>query len=179
MINLEIEKSLTLSAQERYDIIAFAMEAADDNGFINSFIFERALYCYASIILYPEHKDLLSAAIAKDLIRTWETIIENGLLEKMIEDYKDDLDQLATEGKIWYEEYSDWAHSARGILDMVQGFTGDIVQNAANRLTQTAEQTGVQQLLEVADDWGMTRGALNSISETNIENTDSLFQKVK
>ena len=57
MINLENEKSLALDAQERYDIIGFAMDAADDNGFINSFVFERALYCFAAIVLYPEHKD--------------------------------------------------------------------------------------------------------------------------
>ena len=35
---------------------------------------------------------------------------------------------------------------------MIQGFTGNIVENAAARLTQTAEQTGVQELLEVADE---------------------------
>ena len=45
MIDFEKEKSLALDAQERYDIIAFAMDAADDEGFINSFIFERALCC--------------------------------------------------------------------------------------------------------------------------------------
>ena len=69
MINLENEKSLALDAQERYDVISFAMDAADDNGFINSFIFERALYCYAAIMLYPEKKDILSQAVAADLIQ--------------------------------------------------------------------------------------------------------------
>lgn len=68
MINLEIEKSLALDAQERYDIISFAMDAADDNGFINSFVFERALYCYAAIMLYPELKEDLSEKVASNLI---------------------------------------------------------------------------------------------------------------
>lgn len=68
MINLETEKSLALDAQERYDIISFAMDAADDNGFINSFVFERALYCYAAIMLYPEYKEQLSELATINLI---------------------------------------------------------------------------------------------------------------
>ena len=51
MIDFEKEKSLALDAQERYDIIAFAMDAADDDGFINSFIFERALCCFDGAVL--------------------------------------------------------------------------------------------------------------------------------
>ena len=68
MINLEIEKSLTLSAQDHYDIISFAIDAADDNGFINSFVFERALYCYTFIILNPERKDELSPIAAENIL---------------------------------------------------------------------------------------------------------------
>lgn len=68
MINLETEKSLALDAQERYDIISFAMDAADDNGFINSFVFERALYCYAAIMLYPEIAEELSEKVISNLI---------------------------------------------------------------------------------------------------------------
>ena len=57
MINLIFEHDSHLSSQDRYDIISFAMEAADDNGFINSFVYERALYCYAAIMLYPERRE--------------------------------------------------------------------------------------------------------------------------
>lgn len=152
MIDFTKEKSLALDAQERYDIISFAMDAADDNGFINSFIYERALSCYAAIMLYPEHKDILAAAIAEDLLRSWKVLLENGTIDAMIKDYEDTLDVLFQEAEQWYKEYADWAHSARGIIDMIQGFTGNIVENAAARLTQTAEQTGVQELLEVADE---------------------------
>ena len=68
MINLEIEKTLTFSAQDRYDIISFAMDAADDNGFINSFVFERALYCYAFMMLRPERKDELTPIAANNIL---------------------------------------------------------------------------------------------------------------
>lgn len=61
---------------------------------------------------------------------------------------------------------------------MVQGFTGNIVENAAARLSQTAEQTGVQQLLEVADEWGMNRNALKTEPvKENIIEAESLFKQ--
>ena len=152
MINLDNEKSLNLSSQDRYDIIAFAMDAADDNGFINSFIFERALYCYAIIMLYPEKKDELAPQVAENLIAAWEQFLADGLIEEMVDEYHLDLNTLTEEAQTWYEEYSDWAHSVRGVLDVVQQFSGDIVQGAANRLTSTAKETGVEEMIGIAKD---------------------------
>lgn len=152
MINLETEKSLALDAQERYDIISFAMDAADDNGFINSFVFERALYCYAAIMLYPEHANTMSEVVATNLITAWTTLLDGGFIDKMAKEYETTLNQLATEADAWFKEYADWAHSARGVLEMVQQFSGNIVQTAANKLTSTAEETGVSELLNIADE---------------------------
>ena len=152
MININFEKTSALDAQERYDIISYAMDAADDNGFINSFIFERALFCFAAIILYPHRKEELASAISINLLDGWKILLEDDTIQKMQEDYSEELDVLTEEAAAWFGEYSDWAHSARGILDIVQQFSGNIVQNAATSLTQTAETTGVQNLLNVAED---------------------------
>ena len=96
-------------------------------------------------------------------------------------DYKELLDQLTAESTVWYEEYSDWAHSARGVLEMVQQYTGNITEGAAKLLSSTAQESGVQELLEVADEWGMTRGTLKEArianKENNIVNAESMFQQ--
>ena len=42
-INLDVEKQRKLSTQDMYDILHFAAQSAEDNGFVNSFVFERAL----------------------------------------------------------------------------------------------------------------------------------------
>ena len=177
MINLKNEKSLALDAQERYDIISFAMDAADDNGFINSFVFERALYCFAAINLYPEYKDDLVNDMQNSPIVAWNILVQNGLMDRMVESYETTLIQLSTEAKIWFDEYSDWAHSARGVLDVVQQFSGNIVQNAAIRLTDTAQETGVSNLLDIADEWGMNRDALKEQPQEILDEEDkeSLF----
>ena len=46
-IDLKLEKECEFSAQDRYDIISAAIMDSYDDGFMNQFIFERALYCYA------------------------------------------------------------------------------------------------------------------------------------
>ena len=179
MINLETEKSLALDAQERYDIISFAMDAADDNGFINSFVFERALYCYAAIMLYPEHKEELSELATSNLISAWNKILEENIFEQMIKSYETTITILCQEAENWFKEYSDWAHSARGVLEMVQQFSGNIVQTAADQLNSTVEETGVGELLNIADEWGMNRELLKEENvKENIkeQNEESLFE---
>lgn len=47
MFNLELEKQCILTAQDRYDIISAAIQDSYDDGFMNSFIFQRVLYCFA------------------------------------------------------------------------------------------------------------------------------------
>ena len=70
----------------------------------------------------------------------------------MKETYGKELRLLTEEAAVWYDEYADWAHSARGIIDMISDFTGDIVQSAARKLKDTAEEAGVSDILEVAED---------------------------
>ena len=178
MINLSFEKTSALDAQERYDIISMAMDAADDNGFVNSFIFERALYCFAAIIFYPDRKEELAALASVNPLDSWMKLVEDGTIQKMKEEYPEELNALVEESAIWYEEYADYAHSARGILEMVQSFTGNLTQNAAQLLTKTAEDTGVHELLDTADKWGMNRRALAPQVEThpNIIDAESLFK---
>ena len=176
MINLEFEKTSALDAQERYDIISMAADAADDNGFINSFIFERALYCFAAIILYPDRKEELAALAANNPLDSWKKLIEDDTLQEMRENYKEELDKLIEEATVWYDEYAEYAHSARGILEMVQQYTGNITQNAAKLLTNTAEETGVQELLDTAQEWGMGRDALAPQPKQKIADVESLFE---
>lgn len=160
-MDLSKEKSNRLSAKDRYDILTFAIEAADDNGFVNSFVFERAIYCYAAIILTEDElKDNIRSKVANDLIEAWDWMVENDILQDLIAEYGDELNVLADEGAIWFEEYDKYATSARGILSLVEEFTGSAVTNAASALQSTAEETGISNIIQIADEWGMNREAV-------------------
>lgn len=152
-IDLVKEKKCSLSTQDMYDIISFSIEAANDNGFMNSFIFNRALYLFAAIVLYPEQKEEFAHIISANVNEAWDKMMEEGIIENMVDTFPTELEMLAENGKMWFDEYTEYAHSARGLLDTIQMFTGDIVKAAAEQL----QASGVQEVLDIADKWGMNR----------------------
>lgn len=177
MINLAQEESYKLSAKDRYDILSFAIEAADDGGFVSSFVFERAMYLYAAIILDEDRANDIREKITQNLIDAWDYAIQEKIIQEMLESYKDDLDQLAEEGWSWFEEYNKYILSARGILSFAQEFSGDIVNSAAAALKDTMEETGAKNIIDIADEWGMNRTVLKSkeTKEIKEENSETLF----
>lgn len=160
MIFFSYEQNKKLSTQERYEIIDFSVQAAEDNGFINSFIFGRALYLFAAIVLCEDRKDEIAAMVANNINTAWDALIEDGTVEDLQEQYKEDLNTLAEEGRVWLEEYTAYLHSARGLLNTLQDFSSDIVKQAAETLQKSADDAGVTQILEVADNWGMNNKPL-------------------
>lgn len=170
MINLAQEESYKLSAKDRYDILSFAIEAADDGGFVSSFIFERALYLYAAIILNEDRADDIREKITQNLIEAWDYAIREKIIQEMLESYKDDLDQLAEEGWSWFEEYNNYILSARGIISIIEQFSNDMVNSAANKLKNTMEETGAKDIIGIADEWGMNR-----VAQKETENEETLF----
>ena len=167
MINLAQEESYKLSAKDRYDILNFAIEAADDGGFVSSFVFERAMYLYAAIILEEDKADNIRKKITQNLIEAWDYVIQEKIIQEMQEKYSNDLDKLADEGWTWFEEYNNYVLSARGILSLVEQFTGNAVTSAASALRNTADETGITDILNIADEWGMNRDILKEKKKIN------------
>lgn len=169
MIDLEYEKNRKLSTQDMYDIVSFAADASYDNGFLNEFIFERALYVFSAIVFYPEDKEELVSVAAKNINDAWDKIVEEGILDKMKDEYEIDLDKIADIGKIWFEDYREYTLSTRGLLNNLQEFSGDIIKNAMNQLKKTSQEEGISQVLEIADKWGMNNDTSISAEEEKPE----------
>lgn len=154
-LDLNKEKTSALSSAAQFDIINFSIQAAEENGFLNSFIFERALYCFAAIVLNDDRKDEISSLVAKGVIEAWEQLVEDGTMDQLVAEYKDVLDDLNDNAVRWFEEYNKYTISARGLLNNIQELSGSIVQNAANQLRAASSETGVLDILKLADEWGM------------------------
>ncbi len=174
MIDLEYEKNRKLSTQDMYDIVSFAADASYDNGFLNEFIFERALYVFSAIVFYSEDKEELVSVAAKNINDAWDKIVEEGILDKMKDEYEIDLDKIADIGKIWFEDYREYTLSARGLLNNLQEFSGDIIKNAMNQLKKTSQEEGISQVLELADKWGMNNGI--GTPEEKLDMPGSVFE---
>lgn len=163
-MDLAVEKTKTLSTQEVYEIIDFAVQAAEDNGFLNSFVFERALYCFAAMRFYPERVEEIAGMMEdQSPLVAWDTLLEDGTVDKMLEENSVDLENLAQNGQVWFEEFNEYAHSARGLLNTIQDFSGDIVRQAAEQLKAASDNQQFQEVKAIAESWGMNNATNKSL----------------
>lgn len=177
-MNIELEKQRRISTQDIYDIISFAVDAAEDNGFINSFILERALYEFAAIIVFPERKEEIASLVAENINTAWDVLLDDGTIDILYDDYKVEMEMLAGNARIWVEDFSTYLHSARGLLNSFQETSGNIVDQAVRALKQSAEESGVEEILDIADKWGMNRESIKESKKLTVINggaEDSLF----
>ena len=151
--NLETTRKLT--SQDIYDIIHFSAQSAEDNGFVNQYVFERALYAYAAIILYPDRKEEIGRMVSNNILDAWDALLADGTIEDMNKNFAVDMDALGSVGSVWLDDYIKYLQSARGILSSFQEFSGDIIQTAVEKFKTVSDEVGANQVLEIANNWGM------------------------
>lgn len=169
-IQLDAEKKRKLSTQDMYDILHFAAQSAEDNGFINQFVYERALYAYAAVILYPDRKQELAAAISNNILDAWDVLIKDGTVENMDKDFSIDMEELARNGSIWLTDYSGYLQSLRGVFSSFQIFSNDMVDSAVNRFKDTFNDNKAEEVLNILDKWGMS----NNLEKDESKDTNKL-----
>lgn len=131
MINLEIEKSLKITPQETYDIISKAIDLANDEGFINQYVFERSLYIATLAVLDETARDSIADALAAgdSPLVIWSSLLEEGKIDSMIEDYAAEIEYIQTEASVWYDDYVTYAASPRGMIDSLEYLTSNMTNN--------------------------------------------------
>lgn len=151
--NLETTRKLT--SQDIYDIIHFSAQSAEDNGFVNQYVFERALYAYAAIILYPDRKEEIGRMVSNNILDAWDALVSDGTTSEMEKNFSSDIKILGEAGSVWLDDYIKYLQSARGIFSTFQTFSGDIVESTVNRFKDAFNESDAKTVLEIADKWGM------------------------
>ena len=154
-ILFETETAKKLTSQDMYDIIHFAAQSAEDNGFVNQFVFERALYAYAAIILYPDRKEELGRMVSNNILDAWDALLADGTIADMNENFAVDMDALGRIGSVWLDDYIKYLQSMRGVFSVFQNFSGDIVESTVNLFKDAFNESDAQTVLDIADKWGM------------------------
>lgn len=150
-----LETTRTLTSQDIYDIIHFSAQSAEDNGFVNQYVFERALYAYAAIILYPDRKEEIGRIVSNNILDAWDALVSDGTTSDMEKNFSSDIKILGEVGSVWLDDYIKYLQSARGIFSTFQTFSGDIVESTVNRFKDAFNENDAKTVLEIADKWGM------------------------
>lgn len=159
MINVSVEKDLNITSEDMYAIFNCAKDIAELDGFVSSFIFERSMYIYAAIVLYPERKEEIMEIASKDMFNAWQELLNDGTLEKMQDEFKVELDTLCQEGQKWFDEYVAYSKSARALLGVIQSLSDVIVEQTAKRFQEASSDKKASTILDIADKWGMNNPA--------------------
>ena len=105
MINLEQVKNCPLTSQEMYDMINSCIEAAEDNGFLNQFVFERALVCHEILNLVEDLDDLAGSRVAENPLTAFDQFLEQGQIDELIANHKDAVEYIGQVAAQYFEDY--------------------------------------------------------------------------
>ena len=150
MIDLQVEKTCGLTMQQQYKIISNAIDIANEGGFMNAFTMQRAIYMLAAAAWY----DLDEEHILENPLAAWDEMLQDGTLEKMIEEHKDYLDNIADNAFDWFYNYKDFLTSIRGAFGDVSNFMEDMMNSLSDRLGANGMEE-IANVLKLADEWGM------------------------
>lgn len=173
MINLEIEKSLKITPQETYDIISKAIDLANDEGFINQYVFERSLYIATLAVLDDSARDSIADAMAAgdSPLTVWYSLLEDGKIDSMIESYAAEIEYIHTEASIWYDDYVTYAASPRGMIESLEKLSDSFTKSMSSQVEALQNDPKINETLETANNLGMNN------KKKNMANIDpSLFK---
>lgn len=176
-MNLKQLTELKLTSQEQYNIINNALQAANDNGFLDEFIFERALICYEVLELIEDLDESNIEKVVNNPLTAFDNFIEKGLVQELIDNYNEDVSYLADIAARYFEDYNAYLLSFGGAMTQVEGLSTDNLDTLTEQFAQFMQNDKVNETLQIADEWGLNRATTPKKKEdTTSSDPDNLLQ---
>ena len=159
MINLKNERSCRFSAQTVYDIIAEATDFANEDGFVNPFVFERALYLLAYASSNDEVREFVASQLAggNTILEVWDNIIteKEDDFDLFISEYELDMKHIADEASLWQEDYLEYLTSPRGLIEGLSPILEGLAEKLSGQMSSLQNDERLKETLSIASKWGM------------------------
>lgn len=179
MINIEEVLNCPLTSQEIYDMINSCLEEAEDNGFLNQFVFERALVCHEVLLLIEDLDDIDGPMVAENPLTAFDHFLEMGYIQSLIKNHTATVDYIGKIAAQYFEDYEKYLLSIGGVLNKAEIFSSEVLQNMAGQMNDLTKNGDIQETLKIANEWGMNRQPAKAENPVNSEQIlDSLFNVV-
>lgn len=176
MINIEEVLNCPLTSQEIYDMINSCLEEAEDNGFLNQFVFERALVCHEVLLLIEDLDDIDGPMIAENPLTAFDHFLEMGYIQNLIKNHTATVNYISKIAAQYFEDYEKYLLSIGGVLNKAEIFSSEVLQNMAGQMNDLTKNGDIQETLKIANEWGMNRQPSKVENPVNSEQVlDSLF----
>ena len=178
MINIEEVLNCPLTSQEIYDMINSCLEEAEDNGFLNQFVFERALVCHEVLLLIEDLDDIDGPMVAENPLTAFDHFLEMGYIQNLVKNHTATVDYIGKVAAQYFEDYEKYLLSIGGVLNKAEIFSSEVLQNMAGQMNDLAKNDDIQETLKIANEWGMNRQPPKVENPVDSEQVlDSLFVK--
>lgn len=157
MINIEEVLNCPLTSQEIYDMINSCLEEAEDNGFLNQFVFERALVCHEVLLLIEDLDDIDGPMVAENPLTAFDHFLEMGYIQNLIKNHTATVDYIGKVAAQYFEDYEKYLLSIGGVLNKAEIFSSEVLQNMAGQVNEVMQNDDIKETLHIADEWGMNR----------------------
>ena len=176
MINIEEVLNCPLTSQEIYDMINSCLEKAEDNGFLNQFVFERALVCHEVLLLIEDLDDIDGPMVAENPLTAFDHFLEMGYVQNLVKNHTATVDYIGKIAAQYFEDYEKYLLSIGGVLNKAEIFSSEVLQNMAGQFNDLTKNGDIQETLKIADEWGMNRQPPKVENPVNSEQVlNSLF----
>ena len=176
MINIEEVLNCPLTSQEIYDMINSCLEEAEDNGFLNQFVFERALVCHEVLLLIEDLDDIDGPIVAENPLTAFDHFLEMGYIQNLIKNHTATVNYIGKIAAQYFEDYEKYLLSVGGVLNKAEIFSSEVLQNMAGQFNDLTKNGDIQETLKIADEWGMNRQPPKVENPVDSERVlDSLF----
>ena len=180
MINIEEVLNCPLTSQEIYDMINSCLEEAEDNGFLNQFVFERALVCHEVLLLIEDLDDIDGPMVAENPLTAFDHFLEMGYVQNLVKNHTATVDYIGKIAAQYFEDYEKYLLSVGGVLNKAEIFSSEVLQNMAGQMNDLTKNGDMQETLKIANEWGMNRQPLAAENPVDSEKVlNSLFNGIE
>ena len=152
MINIEEVLNCPLTSQEIYDMINSCLEEAEDNGFLNQFVFERALVCHEVLLLIEDLDDIDGPMVAENPLTAFDHFLEMGYIQNLVKNHTATVDYIGKVAAQYFEDYEKYLLSVGGVLNKAEIFSSEVLQNMAGQMNELTKNGDIQETLKIADE---------------------------
>ena len=176
MINIEEVLNCPLTSQEIYDMINSCLEEAEDNGFLNQFVFERALVCHEVLLLIEDLDDIDGPMVAENPLTAFDHFLEMGYIQNLVKNHTATVDYIGKVAAQYFADYEKYLLSIGGVLNKAEIFSSEVLQNMAGQMNDLTKNDEIKETLKIAKEWGMDRQPPRVENPVDSEKVlDSLF----
>jgi len=176
MINIEEVLNCPLTSQEIYDMINSCLEEAEDNGFLNQFVFERALVCHEVLLLIEDLDDIDGPMVAENPLTAFDHFLEMGYIQNLVKNHTATVDYIGKVAAQYFADYEKYLLSIGGVLNKAEIFSSEVLQNMAGQMNDLTKNDEIKETLKIAKEWGMDRQPQRVENPVDSEKVlDSLF----